>query len=245
MTKKKPSHFFPYLLILTLLFFILFLASCSAFEVVGLGNVITEERQVSGIEGISVGSSINLIIEQTGSESIRIEATENIIPDIITEVVNGELQINLKSEGYRSILPIKCYVTVKDLNSLKVSSSASIKCDSLKTEDLSVEMASSSRGSLNVDATNLDLKIASSANLTISGRTDLQNTEVNSSGRLDASELVSKDCKIVVQSSGNASINVTENLEVKVNSSARVNYKGSPEINSDVSSGGSLNKISN
>ena len=160
-------------------------------------------------------------------------------------MVDGELQIGLKSEGFKGIRPINCFVSIKDINGIKVSSSASVKCDNLKTENLSVEMASSSKGSLNVDVKNLILRIASSSNLTISGKADSQNTEVNSSGKLDAFNLVSKDCKIIVQSSGNANINVTDNLEVKVNSSAKVNYKGDPEVNSDVASSGSLNKVGN
>jgi hypothetical protein len=105
-------------------------------------------------------------------------------------------------------------------------------------------MASSSKGSLNVDVKNLDLKIASSANLTISGKADSQTIIVNSSGSLEAFNLVSKDCKIEVNSSGSANINVIENLDAKVNSSARLNYKGSPKVNSDVSSSGSFNKVS-
>jgi hypothetical protein len=232
-TQKKL--FLTFLLTLVLLLFIFFLFSCS----------VSEERQVSGIGSISIGSNLNLIIDQTGSESIRIEAADNIIPDIVTEMVNGELQINLKSVGFIGIRPINCYVSVKDLNAIRVSSSASVKCDNLNTEDLKVEMASSSKGSLNVDVTNLDLKIASSANLTISGQADSQTTVVNSSGKLDAFNLVSKDCKIEVNSSGSANINVSENLDVKINSSARVNYKGNPKVNSDIASAGSLNQVGN
>ncbi|MCL4418214.1 MAG: DUF2807 domain-containing protein [Actinobacteria bacterium] len=242
---KNKKLFLTYLLIFASLFFLFFLSSCSVFEAVGLGKVASEERQVSGIESISIGSSMNLVIEQTGSESIRIEATENIIPDIITEVVNRELQISLKPVNFTGIRPINCFVSVKDLNAIKVSSSATVKCDNLKTENLSVEMASSSKGSLTVDVTNLDLKIASSANLTVSGKADSQTIRVNSSGKLDAFELVSKDCKIEVQSSGSANINVSENLDANVHSAATLNYKGSPKVNSDVSSSGSLNKISN
>jgi len=242
---RNEKKLLIYILIFSSLFFILFLSSCSVFEVIGLGKVTSEERQVLGIESISTGSSINLIIEQTGSESVRIEAAENIIPDIITDVANGELQISLNTAGLNIIRPINCFVSVKDLNAIKVSSSASVKCDNLKTENLSVEMASSSKGSLNVDVTNLDLKIASSASLTISGKANSQTIIVNSSGRLYAFDLISKDCKIEVNSSGSASINVSDNLDVKVNSSGIVKYKGDPNVNPDVSTGGSLSKVEN
>jgi len=184
-------------------------------------------------------------MEQGGSESVRIEAPQDIIPYITTEMVDGELQIELKQVRFISIHSINCYVSVKDLNVIKVSSSASVICENLKTENLSVEMASSSKGSLTVDVTSLDLKIASSANLTISGQADSQTIIVNSSGKLDASDLISKDCKIEVNSSGSANINVSENLDAKVHSSGTLNYKGNPKVNSDIASSGSLNQVGN
>ena len=243
--KNKRILFLTCLLTFVFLFFVFFLSSCSVLQVLGLGKVVSEERQVSGIDSISIGSSMNLIIDQTGSESIRIEAAENIIPYITTQVVERELQIRLKPLSFTGIRPINCYVSVKDLDAIMTSSSSTVKCDELKTENLLVEMASSSKGSLTVNITNLDLNIASSANLTMSGEAVSQNIKVSSSGKLEAFNLISKDCKIEVQSSGTANINVRENLDAKVNSSARVNYKGSPKVNSDVSSSGSLNKISN
>jgi len=208
----------------------------------GIGETITEERQASGIESISIGSSMNLILDQSGSESIRIEATENILPYISSDVVNGELQIELNRPGI-IIRPINCFVSVKDLKAIKISSSAKVKCEKLQVEKLAVNMASSSSGNLNVFVSNLELSIASSASLTISGEADMQTTTVNSSGSLDATNLVTRDCTIKVQSSGEANVNVTDNLDATVNSSAELNYKGNPKVNSDISSSGEINKI--
>lgn len=220
------------------------LTSCFGIRVIGSGKVISEERQVSGINRISIGSSMNLFIEQTGSESVRIEADDNVIPYVTTQKTGGELAIRLKSVSFGSIHPINCYVTVKDLSKIKVSSSATVKCDDLKTENFSIEMASSSKGALIVHVTKLDLNIGSSADITLSGEAVSQDIKLGSSGKLEAYNLVSKDCKIVAQSSGYANINVSEKLDAQVSSSAQVNYKGDPEINSKISSSGSLNKVS-
>ena len=59
-----------------------FLVSCRS--VVGSGIITAETREVSDFDRISVGSSINLIIEQTGRETVRIEAEDNIIPLVKT-----------------------------------------------------------------------------------------------------------------------------------------------------------------
>lgn len=242
---KKNYKFLTYLFIFLFLFFAFFLASCSLLKYAGIGNVVSEDRPVSGIKSISAGSSINLIIEQAETEALRVEAVESLIPNIASEVVNGELQISLKGVNFANIRPVNCYVTVKDLNQIKVSSSASVNCDMLKTENLSIEMASSSKGFLNLDVASLDLSLASSANLTLSGKAESQTIRVSSSGKLDAFNLICRNCEIEVSSSGNASINVSENLDAEVKSSAKLSYKGNPKVSSDVSSGGILNKVSN
>ena len=220
-----------------------FLTSCFGNLVIGSGNVISEERQVSDISSISIGSSMNLFIEQTGSESVRIEADDNIIPYISTQKTGEELKIQYKLVSLTTKNPVNFYVTVKDLSKIKVSSSATVKCDDLKTENLSIEMASSSKGDLTVYVTKLDLNIGSSAVITLSGEAVSQDIKLGSSGKLEAYNLVSKDCKIVAQSSGFANINVSEKLDAQISSSALVNYKGDPEINSKISSSGDLNKV--
>jgi len=241
-TIKKPLI----LICLTILVCLLpiLLLSCFVSPVIGSGKIISEERQVSGIKSISIGSSMNLFLNQAESESVRIEADDNIINYITTQKIGDELTIQLKLANFFSIHPINCYVTVKDLSEIKVSSSATVKCDDLDTENLSIKMASSSKGVLNLHVTTLDLNIASSANLKLSGEADTQEIKLASSGRLESYDLVSKNCKITANSSGYASINVTEKLDAKVNSSAQVNYKGNPEVNSEISSSGSLKKVS-
>ena len=73
---------------------------------IGSGNVITEERDVSGFDSISIGSSMNLIIEQTGSESLKIEAEDNIIPLVKTSVIGKELVIKLAPGIFFSIFQL-------------------------------------------------------------------------------------------------------------------------------------------
>ena len=240
------NHKIPFILISLITIACLlpvYLTSCLVPRVIGSGNIISEERQVSDFSSISIGSSMNLFIEQTGSESLRIEADDNIIPYISTQKTGEELKIQYKLVSLTTKNPVNCYVTVKDLSKIKVSSSATVKCDDLKTENLSIEMASSSKGTLTVHVTKLDLNIGSSADLTLSGEAVSQDIKLGSSGKLEAYNLVSKDCKIVAQSSGFANINVSEKLDAQISSSALVNYKGDPEINSKISSSGDLNKV--
>jgi hypothetical protein len=210
---------------------------------IGSGNVITEERDVSGFDSISIGSSMNLIIEQTGSESLKIEAEDNIIPLVKTSVTGKELVIKLAPGSFFSIKPINCYVAVKDLKGLKVSSSSSANCKELATDRLDISVSSSGRANLVIHVNELDADLSSSALLEISGDTVKQNIKVSSSGNYEAGDLLSKECTIRVSSSGSATVSVSDLLNVNISSSGRVNYIGRPEIHQEISSSGSLNNI--
>ncbi len=47
--------------------------------IVGSGRVVTEARPVQGFTAVSVSGGVNLIIEQTGVESLAITAEDNIL----------------------------------------------------------------------------------------------------------------------------------------------------------------------
>jgi hypothetical protein len=232
--------------ILTIMIVLLSVATTSCIYIgatVGSGNVVTEERNVSGFDSISISSSMNLIIEQTGSESLKIEAEDNIIPLVKTSVIGKELVIRLAFGSFISIKPINCYVTVKDLEGLKVSSSASANCKELTTDKLDINMSSSGRANLVVHANELNANLSSSAVLKISGDAVKQSIKVSSSGNYEAENLLSKECTVRASSSGSATVNVSDLLNVNISSSGQVNYIGKPEIHQEISSSGSLNNI--
>ena len=59
----------------------------------GSGNVTSESRDVSGFDEVELRGVGNLSIRQTGSESLSVEAEEDVLPKIRTEVVNNRLII--------------------------------------------------------------------------------------------------------------------------------------------------------
>lgn len=62
-------------------------AGCAVVR--GSGNVVTEQRQVSGFNCIDLSGSGKLIIAQGSSEGLTIEAEDNIIGRIETSVISS------------------------------------------------------------------------------------------------------------------------------------------------------------
>ncbi|HWL48440.1 MAG TPA: DUF2807 domain-containing protein, partial [Acidimicrobiia bacterium] len=66
--------------VLVLMLLSALVASSCIVGVEGSGNVITESREVSDFNEIVLGGSGRVMVEVTGTESLTIEAEDNIMP---------------------------------------------------------------------------------------------------------------------------------------------------------------------
>jgi hypothetical protein len=236
--------------VVILLVTLVLLVSTSCIRIVGFrgsGNVVTEKRDVQDFNSVSVSTGINLFIEQGGDEELIIEAEDNIMSKITTDVKDGKLEIGFKWNTFGGLdlnKPVKVYLTVIELEEIDVSSGAEVQSEELKTDKLKVDISSGAAAELIVEAQNLDIALSSGSNLEISGKAANQKVDLSSGVDYDAGELESKTVNIDVSSGGSAVIWATDKLDVSISSGGSVKYKGSPEIISDISSGGSIKSIS-
>jgi hypothetical protein len=198
-------------------------SACMIVGVEGSGNVITETRDVSGFSQIVVGGSGVVRVEVTATESVSIEAEDNIMPLLETNVTNGRLVL----DATRSISPtvdIVYTITAATLEGLEVSGSAAIDAAGIDTTDFSVD-------------------ISGSGDVVAAGSLDgLLSLAISGSGVFDGESLSSPEGSVDISGSGDAVVNVTETLDVSVSGSGNVEYLGSPAVNEDISGSGSVDQ---
>ncbi len=196
----------------------------------GEGPVVTEERDISGFDGIKVSSGIDVYLKQGNSEKVKVVADENLHDVIETEVRNGTLHV-FSEVNIRKAKSKKVYVTIKKLNSIRISSAGDVKGQNkINTRYLTISLSSAGDLSLDVDAKRIELSISSSGDANLSGSTDYFDVSLSSAGDLNAYELEAKTCKIRVSSAGNAKIHVTEELSATASSAGDIYYRGDPKI---------------
>ncbi|MBV9454454.1 MAG: DUF2807 domain-containing protein [Rubrobacter sp.] len=187
-------------------------------------GVISESRNVSGFKEVELNGAGTLSIQQTGDESLSIEAEEDVIPKINTEVVNNRLIIGPKpNTTINTTKPINYNLTVNNLDTLKVEGAGNVEAQDISTDQLAITISGAG-----------DVKMA--------GRANSQNVEILGSGDYQAGELQSKNTKIHVAGSGSALVKVSEELDAEVSGSGSVEYIGSPTVNKDVSGAGEVKK---
>jgi hypothetical protein len=221
----------------------------AGYEVVsGAGNVATEERPIRGVQRVAVNNQGNVIIQLGDQEKLVIEAEENLLPYLTSDVQGGELQLGTQANvNLRNNQPIRYYLTVKSLEGLTINSSGNINAPELQAKKFEIEVNSS--GNTIVEALiadQLSLKIHSSGNVTIlAGEIDKQNIDITSSGEYYAQNVQTKRADIRVSSSGNANIRVSDSLDATLSSSGNVRYVGNPQLDVNQTSSGKVVKIGN
>lgn len=207
----------------------------------GNGDVLSEERSINeNFNSIKVQQGINLYLTQGSSVELNVEADENIIDLLMTEVRNGELKIYFEKNVNRATRNV--YLTATDINKIAASSGASVKSENT-IHGSSIELSSSSGSSikLKVDAEEVRSATSSGAEMDLYGSTEYLSAKASSGSHIDAEDLKSQNALAKASSGANIDLNVSSSLTAKASSGGDIDYVGSPnDVNKDTSSGGSV-----
>ncbi|MFB0938511.1 MAG: hypothetical protein ACJAV9_000586 [Urechidicola sp.] len=231
--------------ITTLLFLLVMTTSCffNGFGIQGNGNVVSDDRNISSnFSGIEVSQGIQVRISQGNETKLTVEADENIIDLLITEIDGDILKIYFEKNVNRATRNI--YLTVEKLNSIRTTSGAHVKNDGVfKTKTLSLDSSSGSHILLDLNVSEVTASASSGADIELSGSSDEFRGDASSGSHIDADELNSKIATADVSSGANINVYASQELNAKASSGGDIDYYGSPEVvNKSKSSGGSISK---
>ncbi|MCP4541983.1 MAG: DUF2807 domain-containing protein [Chloroflexi bacterium] len=212
----------------------------------GSGNVVEETRDVNGFTGVALAGSGELTIEVGETESLRIEAEDNLMEYLETEVRGGVLEIGVEDNvDLRPRRPIQFYLTVKELDTIVLSGSGDVIAPDLEAERFTTTISGSGRVRMDkLDADTLDVTLSGSGDMDIAdGQVTGQNINVSGSGRYTARNLESERAKVLLVGSGKATVRVSDHLRAIITGSGDVDYLGSPTVELSVTGSGDVDRI--
>ena len=232
----------------------------------GSGEVVEEQRPVSGIKSVRLANQGDVFIELGEEETLVIEAEDNLLEYITSEMNGSQLVLRTRpGVNLRNSAPIRYYLTVTELEELSVSSSGDIDAPRFETTDFRIEVSSSgdvkldeldverlrvnisSSGDVaigNLYAEEIDLNISSSGSLNVlGGQVDEQEITISSSGDYSARDLASRVANVRISSSGSATLRVSDRIDASLSSSGDLYYLGSPSLNARQTSSGEVIQI--
>jgi hypothetical protein len=215
----------------------------------GSGNVVTETRDVSGFHSIEISYPAEVLVKQGSKESLEIEAEDNLLPGLKTQVKNGVLDIFYKTTNGKHVNPtktVKITIVVKDLTSVDFTSAGDLTIEDLKTNTLDVSL--SGAGNLKLDkilVKALGVSLSGAGSMSASGTADDLDLNISGFGDFKGTELHSKDAQVDISGAGSATTWVDNNLDAQISGAGSISYYGSASVTKQVSGVGGVNHLGN
>lgn len=212
-------------------------------SVKGSGTITTENRTVTEkFTGIDVSSAIEVTLEQADKVEVIVEADDNLLNTIKTEVKNGKLVIS--NESYVTIRNGTRRVTVKMpiIEDLEASSASSItNKNTLKGNQIFIKSSSAGSIKLDLEMDVITCKSSSGSSIELKGLAMQLDTQASSGSTTKCFKLLANS--IVADASSGSSIDVHPivSLKAEASSGASIEYNSVPKnLQKKSSSGGSI-----
>lgn len=217
----------------------------NAQRIRGSGRIIQENRDVQGFTGVKLTGVGELNITQGGRESLTIEADDNILPKIKSNVEGETLVIGVeRGVSVSPTVTIRYTLVAKELTDLELSGSGKINTAAIRSQNFSVRLPGS--GEIRLDdltADALTAEISGSGRISVPGNVVSQKVHISGSGDYDGGNLKSRSADISVSGSGDSTVWVQDDLSAHISGSGKVEYYGNPRVSQHISGSGKVRNI--
>jgi hypothetical protein len=184
----------------------------------------SENREVSGFTGVELTAIGDLRIDQTGTDSLTIEADTDVLRQLTSDVSGGILRLGvLPGATIDASGPIVYRLTAATLDSIAVAGAGDVTAANLRAGRLAVQ-------------------ISGAGEMRLTGAVDAQTVTISGTGKYDAEGLPSATAEISIRGAGNAVLRVSDRLDATVSGVGSVEYIGDPQVSKDISGVGSVKR---
>jgi hypothetical protein len=223
--------------------------AAQAQRVDGSGRIATETRELPAFQGVALAGSMDLVVRQGPTQAVEVQADDNLLPYLETEVSgsgpDARLQVRWKrGASIYNGRTVRVNVTVPVLTSLAASGSGDLLVEAFETPSLSIRISGSSDARLRQLTTgDLQVSISGSGDVVGAGKATRLKIGVSGSGDVQLRDLKAEDVSISIAGSGDASVHAEKSLDVRIAGSGDVVYTGNPAtVTSKVAGSGSVSK---
>ena len=211
----------------------------------GSGVMKSEMREVQGFHAVEVSYPADVFISQGSSESLKIEADDNLLPGLQTRVRNGTLEIFYKAgdgKAVRPTKPVKITIVVKDLDEVQFESAGSIEITGIAVDSLSVSVSGAGDLKLDdIDVKDLSVNLSGAGSMSASGTTDKLDVNISGFGDFKGKDMHSQEAQVNISGAGSATVRAEAELDAQISGAGSIDYYGSPSVSKQISGVGGIN----
>ncbi len=210
----------------------------------GSGNLKTESREVHGFDRVELSGVGTLNLTEGSTESLTVQAEDNLLPSLRSEVRGGALLLGPQpGTQFSPTRPISYDLTVQRLSALSVTGAADVRSSGLSADQLSLTVTGAAHVDLGrVTASALTVVVTGAGEVKAAGQAPQQSVTISGAGRYEAGDLASRQATVDVNGAGTCAVRVSDHLKVSITGAGSVSYTGSPAIDQQVTGTGRLTK---
>jgi hypothetical protein len=185
----------------------------------GSGNVVTDARDIKGFKGVDVSGTLQVEITAQKDFAVEVEADDNLIPLIKTEVRDGVLHIETEKRCSTDN-GLKVRISAPDIESIDASGVSKISLAGVKNNELRVDTSGASKVNVNGETARLSI-------------------EVSGASSIDAENLRTETATVNASGASHVSVFATSELHSRASGASKIIYSGKPITVEQKSSGAS------
>ena len=215
--------------------------SCYQPGIKGSGNVISEERNVGSFNRIELHGKGIIHLSQGPEQPIKIEAEDNILEILESNVKSGTLIIK-PSRNLGRTKDIHVYATTPEIEGVGVYGAATLKADGkLKGKKLHLDVAGAGKLNADLEFEEVHTDISGAGEAHLSGSAGSHYFTVSGAGELHGYDFQTNMTEVNISGAGSAYVHASEELNSSISGAGKVRYKGSPAtVDKYVSGAGSI-----
>jgi len=175
-------------------------------KVRGSGNIVSEAREIKDFKSIEVSGVFNVEVVAQKDFSVQVEADDNLLQYIKTEVHNGVLEIST-TKRIKSKSGLKIRIAAPDLEKVESSGAAKIFVSGLKN-------------------TGFNLSTSGASKVELAGETDKLVIDVSGASKIEAENLKARAASIDSSGASKISVFATESVRADASGASRITYSG-------------------
>ncbi|MFA5508251.1 MAG: head GIN domain-containing protein [Vulcanimicrobiota bacterium] len=215
-------------------------------KVVGSGTVKSETRQVEAFHGVEVRGPLEALVSQDPTATVKIEADDNLVPLITTQVQDGTLIVDITASRVSSKNPLKIEIAAPELDHLNLGGPGTlVGVGEIHSTSMSLRCGGSGKLSVSGEFETVESDFGGSGEMVLKGTAGEASYRVGGSGTLDASELqVAGPYGVQLAGSGTVAVWADGPLDVTLAGSGSVTYKGNTEKpNTTITGTGAVTRV--
>lgn len=212
----------------------LLLSSCNGYVQQSAEQFTPKKIEVAPFNKIELRGGFNAVITQSNESSLSIQANEENMKSIKTEVYNETLYVTLKMSSV-SLKEIKLNIGINELTALKIEGGLNLNTNGkLELDELFLKVEGGANASLDLTANSINTEAKGAVNLEFNGRANDLTIKAEGASNINAGMLEAKNVSCRLAGAGNALVYPTETLYAKIEGIGKISYRGSPVITKEV-----------